>query len=82
MRETRESWGLQKGPWDIWMEGFRVTGGEAEASKVGAADGETFRDACLAWFKAHPDPNFNPERLSVWGCRLYPTEAEARKGFG
>jgi len=83
MRDDGESWGLQKGPWDIWMEGFHIQGGGPEPARfVGRAEGETFRDACLTWFNAHPDSNFNPDSLCVWGCRLYSNEAEARKSFG
>jgi hypothetical protein len=69
--------------WDIWAEGFMFSLDErAQASLVGKAEGATFRDACINWYKEHPTTNFNPETLSDWGCRLFPTEAEARRSFG
>ncbi len=69
---------------DIWMEGFRLSGEEeaGTASFVGRAEGNTFREAVLNWYKEHPNPNFSSEHLTDWGCRLYATEAEARKTFG
>ena len=69
---------------DIWMEGFRLSGEgeEANASFVGRAEGASFEEACHNYYKAHISADFNPQYLSVWGCRLFPTEAEARASFG
>lgn len=68
--------------WQIWREGFLITGGYSDASFVGQATGNSFKEACLNWFKKHPDPNFNPDTLSVWGCQLFCNETMARKSFG
>lgn len=68
--------------YEIWMEGFLCTGMEgtpATASFVGESYGVDFRDAVLNWYKKHPNINFNPETLSDWGCRLYPTKKEAQQ---
>lgn len=69
--------------WEIWMEGYAVTGNSSPASFVGKADGALFEDAVRAWYAAHPDPvYFDSKRLTFWGCRHFPTEAEARNSFG
>jgi len=73
--------------YNIWMEGFLCTGMEgtpAPASFVGQAEGNTFKEAVVNWYKNHPDRllNFNEEHLTDWGCRLYPSEGEARRSFG
>lgn len=68
---------------EIWMEGFMITGGGAKAVRITAgAKGRTFTEAVKSYYRTHPDSNFNPDTLSVWGCKLYPTETEARKAFG
>ncbi len=67
---------------EIWMEGYLITGGGGGASFVGSASGVTFHEAVLNWYKDHPNVNFNPETLTDWGCRLYPTYAEAKRAFG
>lgn len=65
--------------YEIWMEGFILTGCYSLHSLVGSEEGETFKDAVLKWYEKYPSDLFDKENLSVWGCRLYPTEAEARK---
>jgi hypothetical protein len=68
---------------DIWCEGYSVTGQEEKARKVAErVEGETFVDACWSWFKSHSDLHYDPEQNTAWGCQLFPTEAEARKSFG
>ena len=68
--------------WEIWTEGFAATGESGPAHKVGEVLAFTFPDAVRIWYDQHPSPDFNPERLTFWGCRLFPTEAEARASFG
>lgn len=70
--------------YEIWMEGFCITGGRAQASYVGSMEGESFEDAVKKWYAAHPERsfNFNPETLTDWGCGLFPDEASARRSFG
>jgi len=72
----------QEKAWEIWMEGFRATGDEALASKVGDGRGLTFEDAVLDYYRRNPDPSFSPDSMSVWGCKLYPTESQARATYG
>ena len=71
--------------YDIWMEGFHIQGGgPVQASFLGQSEGKDFKEAVLKWYDEHPiqKHSFNPDTLSDWGCRLYPTEAEARKFMG
>ena len=70
--------------WEIWSEGYVVTGQSAKASKLGDGWGPTFQDACrdlakrLGWASA----DFNASTPSYWGCRLFDNESDARKAFG
>jgi hypothetical protein len=69
---------------DIWSEGYRENVGSTPAEPWGQARGETFRDAVLAYAATNAEFNeaLDAANLTVWGCRLFPTEAEARVAFG
>lgn len=70
---------------EIWMEGFNVTGNTAQARFLGLVTAASFKDACVTFFTKENQEKygtFNPETLSAWGCRLFPTEEEARASFG
>lgn len=67
---------------EIWMEGFRISGGEAKASYVGKAEGNNFREAVINWYSKHFSSTFDAEHLTDWGCELFPSEEQARKRFG
>ena len=78
--------------YDIWAEGFLVTGMEGIPQKahfVGQAEGNTFAEACENWYKNnvspdeferyfHIDSDGNPR---FW-VGLFDNEEDARKGFG
>lgn len=69
--------------YNIWMEGLLITGMEGTPSKawcVAEVEASSFKEACIKYFK--DDSNFNEEHLSVWGCRLYDNEQDARRLFG
>lgn len=81
--------GLYAGPipdtsqYEIWSEGYCATGYSQKASYHGTSDGVDFRCACMAFFKnSAMQKHFNPVTLSVWGCKLYDNETDARKNFG
>ncbi len=65
---------------EVWQEGYQATGQRGEASFLGETEANSFSEACD--IICREDPNYNKERLSVWGCKLFPTEKEARKSFG
>jgi hypothetical protein len=69
---------------EIWMEGFSATGESAPASLLGTSNGDTFKDAVIAFMDTRPDLGlqFDTSRMTYWGCRLYPTYKMARKSFG
>jgi len=64
----------------VWREGYRATGDRDGAHKMGDAVADSFEEACQAVLEG--DKSFDPKRLTWWGCRLYPSEALARKQFG
>ena len=90
--------------YDIWTEGFAVTGNQSEASYIGKASGKTFNEACdnfrypedvlgydgkVIIKKGDPlgldknsDGKNRYDRPSIWACRLWDNEADARKAFG
>lgn len=73
----------------IWSEGYLVSGMEGipeKARMLAEVEAETFQEACdklcgdQDWQRLHG--NYNAERLTVWGCRLFDNETDARKSFG
>jgi hypothetical protein len=67
--------------YEVWCEGFMITGGSSPAHKVGECKAKSFKDACCKLYR-RGDDSFNKENLTHWGCRLFPTEAAARRSFG
>lgn len=83
--------------YDIWSEGYLATGMEdipAKAKLVARGiEGKDFIDACYNWARKNENNlkdwgginisiNTDKSSVSLWACRLFPTEAEARKSFG
>lgn len=69
---------------EIWMEGYATNGEHSDASLLGIGYGETFENAVKNFYNKNPDKkiNFDPERMTHWGCGLFPNEVQARKSFG
>lgn len=71
--------------YDIWVEGYAASGDRGVAQRVCTVEADTFSDACIKANKSGKFQGFgtfDPERLTIWGCHLYPTKAEAKKSFG
>jgi len=71
--------------YEIWSEGYLITGCEGvpvPSQLMGIGYGDTFEQACINYYKKNPNINFNPETMSFWGCKLYPSKAQASKSFG
>ena len=71
--------------YDIWAEGYAVTGNRSGANFICKSSGVTFKDACQAAHRAGKFEGYgryDPDHNSVWGCRLYDNEADARRVFG
>lgn len=68
---------MPAGTYEIWVEGHPRSYG---AVKLGEAQGATFKEACVTFFK--DDPEFDADRMwRAWG-HLYDNEADARKHYG
>ena len=73
--------------WEVWREGYRATGESAGANLEGKVEADTWPEACRkacvdsGRWKEQPG-GFDAKRLTVWGCRLFDNEADARRSFG
>lgn len=71
--------------YEVWMEGWMATGEINQAQLLGKVIAHSFKEAkLLVYNKQTPaeQRHWNKEKTSVWGCKLYRTEAEARKFCG
>lgn len=70
--------------YNIWSEGYCVTRGYGTHQLLGTSKGNSFKEAVISWMNSHPNYKdfFDEDRLTYWGCRLFPTEEEAAKSFG
>lgn len=64
----------------VWAEGFRTTGEQGYATYHGHCRAVSFRDACDYLFKDHSD--YDAAHATLWACRLFDNETDARKAFG
>ncbi len=72
--------------YNIWIEGVLDTGMEGcplPASLLGEVEAETFQEACdkIALEKRLLGL-YNPDHRTIWGCRMFDNEIDARKSFG
>ena len=70
--------------WQVWVEGFVVTGESGKAQLMGETEAKTFGEACRIVFSKTREHAmyFDPVRLTYWGCRLFDNETDARRSFG
>ena len=72
--------------WQVWSEGYMATGESSTATLHGTFDGETFKDAVIAFRDSLTDEYskkcINIDKLTFWGCRFFDNESDARKSFG
>jgi hypothetical protein len=67
----------------VWMEGYAVSGNSEGARLLGEFEAPTFAEACaMAAAASGMVRDFDRQRLSVWGCRLFDNEDDARRAFG
>ena len=66
--------------YDVWMEGFVITGNTACARYIGSVEANSFKEACDIVCK--DNSSYNSEHLTIWGCGLYDNESDARRSFG
>ena len=73
---------------EIWCEGYSATGEHGTAHLIGTGIGETFDDAVRDYMSKNSkhgieeDENNKRSRWSIWACRLFDNETDARKSFG
>jgi hypothetical protein len=65
---------------EIWSEGYVVSGNSSDAMLHGTQKAETFREACKIFFKN--DSYYNATSNTYWACKLFDNETDARKAFG
>lgn len=84
--------------WEIWIEGYAATGESAKASCIGISMGNSFMEACenfrypqdiKRWdgdIIVHKGESLkldlNRTHPSIWACRLFDNEFDAKKSFG
>ena len=69
----------------VWIEGYAATGEQGTARFVGRVDADSFEEAVAklhhpGWGNYTPGHDGKPP--TFWGCRLFNSEAEARRSFG
>lgn len=68
---------------DVWAEGFMATGESGGATRLGSVEAETFAEAVKKIAeRSNSKSLFDLKRLTFWGCKLFDTEAKARRTFG
>ena len=69
---------------EIWAEGYVITGNESDATLLRKIEAPSFKAACdkLALDDEDFAKHYEPDTLRYWGCALFDNEADARKSFG
>ena len=72
--------------YEIWEEGYLVTGQHATARYLGYGFGRNFKEACWDFVENHPNAKLhfiNPDTaMGSYCCKIFDNEADARKSFG
>lgn len=70
--------------WEVWTEGYAATGERGYAVLHGTYQAHTFKEAVEQWLDEDIRrwKDYNPERMTFWGCKLYNNEKDARAFFG
>jgi hypothetical protein len=71
----------------VWVEGYQVTGDSGTHRLAGTVEAETFQEACDIVFSDSTKSEYwrecyNSEKLKFWGCRLFDNATEAAEAFG
>jgi hypothetical protein len=70
--------------WEVWTEGYIITGERQPATFHGIFTGRTFRDAVKQFrdTKCSNPELVDIDRMTYWGCGFYDNESEAREFNG
>ena len=69
----------------VWREGYSATGETQPAALVGTAMATSWQEARELVYAQQDKVNqgyWNKFKTTIWGCRLFRTEEEARKSYG
>jgi hypothetical protein len=70
----------------IWAEGYACTGESSNAAFLGTEEAESFEKACDQLVaKSNIKELYKKQSdgvLTIWGCRLFDNEKDARRAFG
>lgn len=77
----------------LWQEGYAITGNNDYAKCLGNYPADTFNEAVERYVQHREETDWPDIRKpggytftngihSVWGCRIYNNEVDARKSFG
>lgn len=74
---------------ELWIEGYSVTGSDMKAIKAADIEGDDFDSAVRAYVEGLPigdrhwwSVNIKTGKWCRWGCKTFDNEAEARVAFG
>lgn len=71
---------------EVWSEGYQATGDSGDATFHGRFKGRDFREAVAAYRDSLTDPHsikcVDLDRMTLWVCRFFDNEVDARKAFG
>jgi hypothetical protein len=69
----------------LWSEGYQATGGSRGAYFHGTFYAKDLKEAVIKYRKTvHPEDlhYIDVDKLTVWGCRFFTDESQARVSFG
>ena len=70
---------------EIWLEGFNITGSRSKAKFCNKLKAESFEKAVKIYIDSlslKEQRFFDKNRLTFWGCKFYDNEKDARQYFG
>jgi len=84
--------------YEIWMEGYAVTGNQSDAQMIGEYEADSFDEAveklnqeavekygkvsAVKGGLLDSETTKPIDNWTIWGCRLFDNEVDARKSFG
>lgn len=75
--------------YDIWEEGCAFNEGAYPAIQLASnIEANSFKEACIKWYNSLSEEekinhgSYNKEDNTIFGCRLFDNELDARKSFG
>jgi hypothetical protein len=74
----------QETRFEIWAEGYRASGDSAPAHLVGTSYGKSFKEAVERYADSDISfrMNYDPDKMTHWGCNLFDNETDAKKVYG